>query len=228
MTFGSGSGSGDGYADPRLVTPDQVEDLLVSTLRARHLEHLAAQERRHGRRVQQIEPLARIGYLSDTDQRSSKVPVAAALIGCVGLLGEPRRNEFDTLEVDLQVAVEVSVFGAFKRDTMRRRDWMAMTVIECLLQRTPRDDLISALWWTDSEPVDARRGTNDLLATERILLAATVPQMVSIAGGLPATDDLWAPGGPGGPPPDGEPYTPPEGLPEASDVKALLERRSIN
>lgn len=220
------TGSGEGWEDTRLVTPDQVEDLVVATLRGRHKEHLAALERRRGRVPRNIEAFKTIGYLADDEVRSSKDRWPAALVGCFALAGSPQRNENDAYDVPLQLAIEVIVLGNARRDTMRRRDWMVWSLIECVLQRTPRGDLINALRFTDTESIDSRRA-DEVLASERILFEVTVASMVSISG-LPATDSGWTPGGPGGPPPDDEPYEPPVPLPPATEFEGEIVRESVS
>jgi len=213
-------------SDWALITPDQVEDLLILVLRERHAEHLAAQERRRDLSPQTLERLKTVQHWAAPLDRLSSDTHPSALVGSVGTARAPERNHDDGIDVAWQVAVEVGVMGQSRRDTLRRRDWTAWTVIECLLQRTPRDGVVSALRLSDVEYVD-EGDAQRILGTARILFEVDVPNMVTIAG-LPVHDDPhWEPGGPGGPPPDDEPYTEPEPLPESTDVGFEIERTPI-
>jgi hypothetical protein len=152
----------------------------------------------------------------------------AVLVGWTGTPASPTENEEGSLDVRLLVAVEVLVRGQYRRDTLRRRDWMAWTVIECLLQRTPRrGPVIDGIALSDVESFDVG-AAKEILATARVMFEVTVPEMVSLAG-MPADgDESWPPGTPGGPPPDGEPYTPPEPLPLADEFTTSIIREAID
>jgi hypothetical protein len=212
--------------DVRIVTPDQIEDLAVTVLRDRHDEHLAKLERLRGLRPRTLLRLKNVALFSDpVGQRSpSEKVLPAVLLGTVGV-GKLEQDEDDALNATLTMGLEVSVIGRNRRDTLRRRDWTAFTVIECLLQRLPRNELVHAVELTDYEPlVDADR--TRYLAQARIVLEIEVVQMLSRRG-LPATDTQWPDGEPGGAPPDGEPYTPPLDPPTARTFTPTIDREPL-
>ena len=101
---------------------------------------------------------------------------------------------------------------------------MAWTMIECLLQRTPRgsNGLINSVRLTDYEPL-ADEDTQRTLGDARMIFEVGVPDAMSLTGYLPADDSEWPPEG-GGAPPD--PYTPPEPRPEAVPT-FTIDRRPL-
>jgi hypothetical protein len=214
--------------DSRLVIPDEIEDLVIGVLRDCHAEHLAKVERVRDKQAETFERFKTISHLSDTDLRVSGDSLPAVLLMVSGTADAPTQNEDGTLDAQLELVAQVTVLGQKKRDTLRRRDVMAWTTIECLLQRVPRgsDGLISEIALLDYEPV-AEADTERILADARIVFQLGVASMVRVVGGLPTTATPWPAGGPGGAPPAGAPYTPPLDPPTASSVTFQLEREPI-
>lgn len=211
-------------ADSRLVTPDEIEDLAITVLKDHHAEHLAKLERARGKPPETYERLVTVSHMAAEGLRISSDTLPAALVGVLGDSGESVRNERDALDVPLQLGIQVSVLGQSRRDTLRRRDATAWTVIECLLQRLPRADTVATIRLTDWESL-AEADTQRILGDYRIVFEVTVADMVAIVGGLPPTNTPWPPGTPGGPP--AAPYDPPEPLPQASSVTYSLSKEPI-
>ncbi|WP_217913232.1 hypothetical protein [Miltoncostaea marina] len=212
-------------SDPTLIAPCDVEDLLIEVILRRHPEHLAAQERRRGLKPETLERLKAVRHLAAQEAFQSGDTMPACLVGSLGTAAAPARNEDDAIDVTLRVALEVAVMGRSRRDTLRRRDITAWTVIECVLQRTPRLGIVSAIQLVDVETVEFAQAQS-MRGHARASFEVTVPSAASMAG-LPADDALWTPGSPGGPPPDGEPYAPPVPLPPVTAIDAEILREGI-
>ena len=211
------------WTDPPLITPDVIEDRLIATLRDHHLEHLAAQERRRGLEPRTLEPLATISHLAAAGDAQSGDAMPRCLIGWAGFAEAATPNERDTLDVRHTFGVEVAVIGQNRRDTLRRRDWTAWSAIECLLQRTPRDEHVVSIDLVDVEAIediDRQR----IWGAVRFLLQVFVVDALALTT-LPAGDE-WPPGLPGGPPE--EPYDPPVALPPATDISTTITREGID
>lgn len=214
------------WTDPDLITPAEVEDLAVEVLRTRHPEHLAAHERRRGLAPETLERLRTVSHYAALDAALSGDALPAALVGSPGTFEPPTRNEENTLDVSLTLGVDVTVVGKARRDTLRRRDWTAWTVAECLLQRLPRSGVVSGVMLRDVEAVEDAQAQR-IRGVARLLFTVTVPGAVSLLG-LPADDDVrFAPGGPGGPPPDGLPYDVPVPLGEVDDAAVEVIREEV-
>jgi hypothetical protein len=134
------------------------------------------------------------------------------------VIGAPdfKRNEENGVDAVYTLGAQVTVMGQKRSDTLFRRDVMAWTAIECLLQRTPRgaDALINSIRLIDYEPLsepDKQRTIGDA----RIIFEVGVPNVLSISGGLPASDSDW-PVEAGGAPVD--PYDPPEPNPTVTEL----------
>jgi hypothetical protein len=211
-----------------LIVPDVVEDLIVDVIRRRHPEHLAKLERQRGKAAETYERYATVSHMASeaADARLSGDTLPACLLGFIGTAATPIQTENDRLNVALQLAMQVTVLGQRRRDTLRRRDVMAWTTIECVLQRVPRNGPVASIRLTDYEPVE-ERDEQRILAEARVIFEVTVADMVTVIGGLPADDTPWPAGGPNSGPPDGEPYTPPLGPPEATDVTFAVEKHPI-
>lgn len=187
---GSGSGSGDAPGW-ELITPAEIEDVVIDVLRRRHGEHLAAQERRHGLQADTLERL-NVSHLMAQDERTAEVPLPSALVGWAGTASEPTRNEDQALDVTHLFALEVTVGGNRRRDTLRKRDWLGWVAIETILQRTPRSGFIDTVRLRDVEPVEYERG-GGLIGVTRALFEVWIPSAVSL-NGLAADDDgRWPP-----------------------------------
>lgn len=210
--------------DSRLVIPYDVEGVLVDLVKRRHPEHLAKAERQRGRRPETFERFATVVRMSDASAiRLSGDTVPACLLG---VIGAPRfvRNEDDGVDATLQLGVQVTVMGTKRRDVLMRRDITAWTLIECLLERAPRDPsgLVSDVALVDYEPVSSA-STQRTVGDARIVFEVGVAMMLAIRGGLPADDTMVAPGDPGGPP--ATPYAPPE-PPHVADIQPPVITRT--
>lgn len=212
-------------SDPQLITPADVGDVVVEVLRRRHPEHLAAAERRRGVAPETYERLRTVGHRHDPRNRLAADTCPSVLVGCTGTLEEPVRTELEALDMTLALDVEVAVIG-LPRDILQRRDVTAWSVAECLLQRLPRSGPVSALRLRDFENVEDEDG-QEVLARVRFMFAVDVREALSIRG-LPAEHSGWPAGMPGGPPPDGAPYTPPVPLPPATEIVRDIDREPIS
>lgn len=203
--------------DARLVTPVEVEDLAVEVLRARHVEHLAAHERRHGLAPRTLERLRTVSHLAAQSDLLSGDKLPAALIGSPGLAVEPQRTADQTLDLVVSLGVEVTVIGQGRRDTLRRRDWTTWTVIECLLQRLPRGDTINQIRLQDVqslEQADAHR----IRGQARVLFAVVARGAVDVR--VRSHDDpRW--------PLPADPYLPPADGPVVTSVEIDVERVAL-
>lgn len=214
-------------SETTLITPDQVEDVFIDVLRRRHPEHLAKLERQLALDPQTLERYATVTHLGadEANARLSTDTLPAALVGVIGSGGPPETNEYDKLNVPMLVAVQVTVMGQRRRDTLRRRDWMAWTTIEAVLQRVPRHGPIDSIRLTDWEPV-SQTDSQRILAEARIVFTVTVGDVLTVVGGLPPDDTPWPSGGPNGPPTT--PYEPPLPGPAATEVTFTINKERID
>lgn len=212
-------------ADTRLVTPDQIEDLAVHVLETRHAEHLAKFERIRGLRRETLLRLKSVTHWADdaAEKKPSNVTLPAVLLGVVDV-PTWERDENDALNATVQLGVQVSVFGQNRRDTLRRRDWTTWTVIECLLQRLPRRDLIHSVSVVASEPIESGDFKNTL-GDYRLVFDIEVVGMLAVVGGLPVDDTEWPAGGPNGPP--ARPYDPPAAAPVARRLTYSIDKEPL-
>jgi hypothetical protein len=213
--------------DVALITPDQIEDVFVDVIARRHPEHLAKFERRRGLDAQTLERYRTVTQLAadDAQARLAGDTLPACLLGVIGSAGEPQTTELDQLNVPMSVAMQVSVMGQRRRDTLRRRDWMAWTTIECVLQRVPRNGPVASIRLTDWEPVEST-DSQRILAEARVVFTVTVADMVTVVGGLPRDDTPWPAGGPNGPPV--APYDAPADRPAVTAVQFTTEKERID
>jgi hypothetical protein len=212
--------------DAQLITPDQIEDVFVDVIRRRHPEHLAKLERLRGLEPETLERYRTVTHLAaeGADARLSGDILPACLLGVIGTAGEIVVTEDDKLNVSLQLGVQISVMGQKRRETLRRRDWITWTTVECILQRVPRNGPVASIRLTDCEPVetaDAQR----VLAESRLVFTVTVADMVALRGGLPVDNSPWPAGGPLGPP--SSPYAPPADPPDVTDVSFSVDKEPI-
>lgn len=210
--------------DTRLVLPHDIEGELIRVLDDRHAEHLAKAERARGVDPQTFEGYATVVRMSDAGaMRLSGDTVPACLLG---IIGAPtfERNENDQVDAVYQLGMQVTVMGTKRSDTLLRRDVMAWTTIECLLQRTPRgsDALIDSIRLVDYEPL-AEVETQRTLGDARMIFEVGVTNVLSIVGGLPPDDSDW-PSDAGGAP--AAPYDPPTDYPQATPT-VTIDRRPI-
>lgn len=211
--------------DPRLVLPYDVEEEILRVLGARHVEHLAAEERRRGVASRTFQPFATAVRWSDAAGiRLSGDTVPALLLGIIGA-PDLVRNEDNGVDGVYQLGMQVTAMGQRRRDTIFRRDVYAWTVVECLLARVPRGrgNLINSIRLTDYEPT-SDPDTQRTLADARLVFEVGVANVLSITGGLPPDDIEWPPEG-GGPPDD--PYDPVEPRPTVTSATFEIDRRPI-
>jgi hypothetical protein len=211
-----------------LITPDVVEDVLLDIVRRRHPEHLAKLERQLGLTLETLERYRTVSHMASDEAQGalSGDTLPAILLAVIGGDGAPVRTEEDKLNVAMLVAVQVSVIGQRRRDTLRRRDWMTWTTIECLLERTPRRGPIDSIRLVDWEPV-AQSEAKRILAESRLVFSVSVADAVTVVGGLPADDTPWPSGGPNGPPT--APYVPPDSDPlPATDFTFTTNKERID
>lgn len=194
-------------------------------LKDRHVEHLAKAERMRDIPPRTFEQYATVARMSDeAATRLSGDTVPAVLLGVIGA-PEFDRNEEDGVDATYQVGMQVTVMGQKRSDTLFRRDVMAWTTIECLLQRTPRGagSLINSIRLTDYEPL-ADADTQRTLGDARVLFEVGVANVLTITGGLPASDSDWPPEA-GGPPE--EPYDDPAPKPQVTELTYDLDKLPI-
>lgn len=214
-------------SESTVITPDQVEDVFIDVLKRRHPEHLAKMERQLGLDPQTLERFVTVSHLAsdEANARLSTDVLPAALVGVIGSAATPEVNEYDKLDVPMLVAVQVTVMGQRRRDTLRRRDWTAWTTIEAVLQRVPRHGPINTVALTDWEPV-AQTDAQRVLAEARIVFTVTVGDALTVVGGLPPDDTPWPVGGPNGAP--ATPYEPPAPAPVATEVTFTTNKERID
>lgn len=209
----------------RLVLPYDVEQVLVDTIDRRHQEHLAKCERERGVKPRTFQKYATVVRMSDAGAlRLSGDTVPACLLGVIGV-PTFRRNEDNGYDATYQVGMQVTVMGKNRRDTLLRRDVMAWTTVECLIQRTPRDSdaLVHAVRLTDYEPL-AESDTQRTLGDARMVFEVQVNGVLTVGGFLPADGRDW-PADAGGAP--AEPYDPVAPRPVAGTITAEFDRRPI-
>lgn len=211
--------------DPRLVLPYDVEGAIVDVVDRRHVEHLAAEERRRGLRPRTFEPFATVVRMSDAASIRLAGDTLPALL--VGVIGAPEfaRNEENAIDAVYQLGMQVTVLGQRRRDVLLRRDVYAWTVAECLYARLTRGRgaLVNSVRLVDYEPVsegDEQRTLGDA----RFVWEVGVANVLSISGGLPPDDLSWPPGA-GGPPVD--PYDPIPDRPTVTAATFEIDRKPI-
>lgn len=198
-----------GATTDRLVLPHDVEGVLVKVIGDRHAEHLAKLERLRELAPRTFEPFATVVRMSDaTAERLSGDTVPACLLGVIGA-PTLTRNEEDALDVVFQLGMQVTVMGQKRRDTLFRRDVMAWTTIECLLQRAPRssDGLIHSIRLVDYEPL-ADGDKQRTLGDARMVFEVGVTGVVSLTGFLPSDGTEWPPEAGGAPDDSYDPVAP--------------------
>lgn len=199
-------------SDTYLFTPDLLEDLAIETIghsrdgAAGILYHLAKLERARGLRPRTLERPKTISHMANPEAASqlSGDELPSVTFMCSGARAEAERTEDDTLNLAVTLAVRVNVAGQAKRDTLRRRDWLAFAVIECLMQRLPRHGLVSRLDLFDFEPIEH---TDDRRIRGEYSLSfnAAIPDAIS----LPPSYGLDYRASPAGSDPYGPPTEPP-------------------
>lgn len=208
---------------PRLITPDLIEDAVIDLVERRHPEHLAALERDRSVPVH-IEPFRTVDLLAGEGFRLAEDDPPCVLVGIFGADREPTRTPKRTLDFDLTLAAEITVVGAHRRDTIKRRGWYTMTFIECLLARLPRHaEPVDGIQLLDFDFVNGLTREEDArtVGTATLIFGVTVRDGLNLAL-LPPDDSPLAPGSPGGPP--ASTYTPPVPWPRVQTATANAEK----
>jgi hypothetical protein len=186
--------------DTPLVIPYDIEGVVVDVLKRRHPEHLAKAERLRGLAPRTFQQFATITRMADAAATRLSGDTTPALL--LGIIGAPSfvRNETDGIDATMQLAMQVTVMGMKRRDTIMRRDLMTWTVIECLYQRLPRDSgsLVHSVRLTDYEPL-AEADTQRTVGDARLVWEVGVKDVLSITGFLPADGNDWPPDAGGAP-----------------------------
>lgn len=200
-----------------LVTPDQITSTCLEILRDKHNEHLARFERQMALPPKTIQPLGTIGLLAQDEVRLREQKLPAALLA-IALQKAPDRNKNFKLDITWTLTVYVIAAGQNAVDTLKRRDWYAMTVSECLLSRLPRDG--SSIDSFDLADMDFQSGKGDTtryrsVADAEITFNVLVRDSLDLQT-LPTADTDIPAGTPGGPP--ATPYAEPEPWPKANPV----------
>lgn len=210
---------------PRLVTPDLVEDQCIEVLWRRHPEHLAALERDRELAPETIERLKTVDILVGEGFRLREDKPPAVLLGLFGFADRPTPDAERRLTMRWTLALEVTVVGTNRRDTVKRRGWYTMTVVECLLARLPRDvEIVDTLELADIDFVNAVDRADKqarTLGQARVLFDVTTREGLQLHA-LPPDNSPLPPGSPGGPPE--EPYTPPVLYPPIANATTQTER----
>jgi hypothetical protein len=201
-----------------LVTPDVIEDACISLLQRRHPEHLAALERQRDLPPQTIERLATIDVLAAQGFRERQDTPPACLVGVFGPAGAPEENKNRKLDITWDLAMQIVVIGTDRRDTLRRRGWYAMTIVECVMSRLPRDcDPISRLQLMDIDLINgAAEASQRTVGEARLLFEVNTRNAIDLEA-LPLDSSLVPAGTPGGPP-GPTPYDPPQPWPPVTTV----------
>jgi hypothetical protein len=197
--------------DAKLFTPDQLEDAAINTLGhpsdpvAGILYHLAKLERLRGLRARTLERPKTVSHMANPDAAAQMAgeQLPSVTIMCSGAQGPPERNEEGGLALMVQLAVRINVLGHVKRDTLRRRDWTAFAVVECLLQRMPRHALVSRLDLVDFEPVE-HSDDKRIRGEYALIFNVMVPDAISMSVPLLA--------------PPVDPYDPPDDPPVVDSI----------
>lgn len=208
----------------RLLTPDVVEDTLIDILRRRHIEHLAALERDRGLNPRTIEPLKTIDRLAGSGVRLREDKPPVLLLGLFGTSSVTRSRSRNTpasqpvLDMDWELHMQLVVVGVDRRDTIKRRGWYAMTIIECLLQRVPLDqDVIDQIVFTGQDFSNGIETGTSARTVGEAQLTFTVTTKAAVGFRyLPPDDTTLTPGTPGAAP--AASYDDPVPWPEASPV----------
>lgn len=209
-----------------LITPDLIEDQAIAVLNDHHEEHLAALERDRGLPPRKIEKLATIDLLAGEGFRLREDNPPAALLGLFGISDAPVRDKSGALTLTWTLAVQITVVGTNRRDTMKRRGWYALTVAQCLLAWLPRKaEPVDTLALAD---IDFTNGTAEIEKKQRSVGEAQLLFDVKVRDALSVTppyDPTRPPGSPGGPPAD--PYDPPVPFPTVSSATTSTTKEPL-
>ena len=185
-----------------LQVPDLIEDDCIDLIQRRHPEHLAKLERQLGLAPQTIERFRTIDVLAGDTFRLREDKPPACLLGVFGTTGTPQKNNRrDSIDMQWSLAIQITVIGIDRRDTLKRRNWMSLTVAECLMARLPRKNLpVSQVILDDIDLVNgADESTQRTFAEARMMLTVGVRDAINVAV-FPVDDSGYEAGLPGGPP----------------------------
>lgn len=208
------------------VTPDIIEQQALTALRDHHTERLAQLERDRGLPARTIEAFRTIDLLAGEGFRLRDDKPPAALLGVFGTTDQPNREKDATLTFNWTLAVQITVIGVNRADTMKRRGWYALTACECLLMHLPR--LASPVDAVALNDLGFTNGTADIQDRQRTIGEAQLLFDVHTRATLavqPPYDATLPPGSPGGPPID--PYAPPVEFPPAQTVTSTTSKEIL-
>ncbi len=120
-----------------MIAPFEVTEACIATLQAHQGERFADFERAHGLLPGTLTPLG-TDHLAGEGFRLRKDKPPIALVGTFGTAETPARNKNAALDFNWTLAVEVTVVGVDRGDTIRKRDWYGMLTAEILLVHLPR------------------------------------------------------------------------------------------
>ncbi len=192
----------------RLVTPWDVDGVLIQVLTDTHAQHLAAHERRRGLQPGTLERFQTVGRLSDPgDHRTGYHRWPAVLVGTQGA-ARFLQADGETRDAVLDVGVAIVVAGTSMPDAHERRDVLTWTTLECLVCRTPREgDPIQDVEVVEVAYQDPAGLGNGFLLEASVRLDVRVAEAFRTRWLPVLGDDRIPPGDPGGPP--SGPYEPP-------------------
>lgn len=202
-----------------------VEQMVLDTLRSRHVEHLAVEERLRGIEARTLEPVRVFGHLDDGLDPLAGQTIPCILIGVVGAASEPR-HDLDVIDVVWRLALGVWVHGTHPRDARLRRDVYLTTAIETVLGRTPHTGGICGIRLVDVEHPPPDEVQRRYAAHGRATLDVTT-QAAYLTQVLPRDGTGWETlqGLPGGPP--AAPYEPPAPPPVLGVVSNDIVKETI-
>ncbi len=181
-----------------MIAPERVTHACIAALGTWQAAGLAAIEREHNLPPRTVPPL-RVDHLSGEGFRGKQDHPPVALVGTFGTAERPQPGPQRTLNITWIVAVEISVLGRDRDDTIRRRDWYTMNVAETLLQYLPRiGEPIDAVELADIDLVNGA-DEQETIAQSRIMLDVTVRDSISMNPGFrpsalaPTPDALYVP-----------------------------------
>lgn len=214
-----------------LFSADIGREIIITVLRARHQEHLAKLERQWDLTERTLEPLKTIDHLAGNGFLAEDTP-PAVLVGMSGTTNAtlaPSRDRTANqplaynLTWDLRLAL--LVVGNSRKDALKRLDWYAMTLVECVLQRVPLDQqIIDSIAFIGIQPQNAAGEARARTTAEtEIQFSLSTMQAVSTVG-LPRDNTTLTPGTPGGAP--AAPYDTPVPWPTATIVPADVDEAS--
>lgn len=208
-----------------LFTPDLLTEQVIDLVRRLHPEHLAALERDRGLDAETVERFRTVDVLAGEGMNLHDDQRPCALIGTFGTVDRPNVRA-RKLDIVWLLAAEITVTGVDRADSVKRRDWYTLTLVECVLCRLPRKD--APAHSIELADIDLIQGavakTQRSYAQARVTFDVVVKDALDLSAFTP-DDTPLDPGSPGGPPED--PYTPPVPWPHVTSVTANADREPI-